>query len=331
MPDSQRYPYYEAEIEARDALPLDNRRFAVPPAAQNLRILGISPRPQALSSLRSIAGVSLDLIAPQEYEKTDRSGYGLEIFHYSAPAVLPGNPALFVLPPDNNPFVDLASACLPTGRVQLARAPSTNPLCQFRSLSTCIFTPIAGRGYPASQSSRARRDHSFSQPSGAGFAKLVLGFDHFPLPGAGKPAGFSLYPKSLGLVLSGFGSGGQSYRRAAHLWLLRSRETFSLTPRGDKITLSTQAPIDFAATYFQGIYQVDRGASRELFAVNLNNKNESDLRQPTPIELRDVSNAGGKFSALFSIWPYLLLISLLLLFIEWFVNPRPLRTAFRLR
>ena len=32
-------------------------------------------------------------------------------------------------------------------------------------------------------------------------------------------------------------------------------------------------------------------------------------------------------SALFSIWPYLLLTSLFLLLVEWFVNPRLLRRA----
>ena len=31
--------------------------------------------------------MSLDVIAPQEYNKIDRSGYGLEIFHYATPRV----------------------------------------------------------------------------------------------------------------------------------------------------------------------------------------------------------------------------------------------------
>ena len=100
---------------------------------------------------------------------------------------------------------------------------------------------------------------------------------------------------------------------------------FLLTPRGDKITLHPGTN-NFPATYWQGVYQLDRGAQRELFAVNLKNINESDLRQPTPIELRDISSEGSKVSALFSIWPYLLLTSLFLLLVEWFVNPRPLRT-----
>ena len=82
------------------------------PAGRNLRILGISPRPQALSSLRSIAGVSLDVIAPQEYNKIDRSGYGLEIFHYAAPRVTRNSPFLCFHPTTTrwsiwkSPFLD---------------------------------------------------------------------------------------------------------------------------------------------------------------------------------------------------------------------------------
>jgi hypothetical protein len=103
-----------------------------------------------------------------------------------------------------------------------------------------------------------------------------------------------------------------------------------LTPRGDKIALDPGAN-SFPATHFQGLYQLQRDSHRELFAVNLDHKNESDLRQPTAIAIREASSAADNVSALFSIWPYLLLISLVLLFVEWFVNPRPIRSAFGLR
>ena len=76
---------YEAEIANRDALPLDNRRFAVAPASRNLRILGITPRPRELESLKAIPGVQIDTIAPSDYDKAERSGYGLEIFHFATP------------------------------------------------------------------------------------------------------------------------------------------------------------------------------------------------------------------------------------------------------
>lgn len=317
------YTYYEVEIEARDALPLDNRRFAVPPAVQNLRILGVSPRPQALSSLRSISGVSLDLIAPQEYDKIDRSGYGLEIFHYAAPPVLPGNPALFVLPPDENPLVDLAK---PVSRPAVSSWREPHPLTRY--VNFALFRPAFSRPLRP----RISGESIIESPAGVlvfaaqqrGFRQAVLGFDIFPYLGR-ENLPVSVFTLNL---LDWFfqGSGAEGRVTGAPLTFSYTQQgNFLLTPKGDKITLNPGVN-NFPATYFQGIYQVDRGAQRELFAVNLKNNNESDLRQPTPIELRDVSSGGGRVSALFSIWPYLLLISLFLLLVEWFVNPRPLRT-----
>jgi len=317
------YPYYEVEIEARDALPVDNRRFAVPPAAQNLRILGISPRPQALNSLRSIAGVSLDLIAPQEYDKIDRSGYGLEIFHYAAPPVLPEKPALFVLPPDNNPLVDLEK---PVSRPAVSSWREPHPLTRY--VNFALFRPAFSRPLRP----RISGEIIIESPAGAlvfaaeqrGFRQAVLGFDIFPYLGR-ENLPVSVF--TLNLIDWFFhGPGAEGRATGAPLTFSYTQQgNFLVTPKGDKITLNPGVN-NFPATYFQGIYQIDRSAQRELFAVNLKNNNESDLRQLTPIELREVSSGGGKVSALFSIWPYLLLTSLFLLLVEWFVNPRPLRT-----
>ena len=74
------YASYQAEIDVRDALALDNRRFATAPASRNLRILAVTPLPQALTSLRSIPGVSVDVVAPADYPKSERTGYGLKYF-----------------------------------------------------------------------------------------------------------------------------------------------------------------------------------------------------------------------------------------------------------
>jgi hypothetical protein len=50
---------------------------------------------------------------------------------------------------------------------------------------------------------------------------------------------------------------------------------------------------------------------------------ESDLRKPAPIALRGQAAAEtGSPSVLFSFWPYLLLATLLLFMLEWFVFPR---------
>src|SRR5262249_59850842 len=63
------YPFYEGEIAADDGLPLDNRRFAVAPPTDRIKILAISPRPGGLDSLRAIPGVDAQMIAPEAYRK----------------------------------------------------------------------------------------------------------------------------------------------------------------------------------------------------------------------------------------------------------------------
>jgi Ca-activated chloride channel homolog len=322
------HPYYELEIDIRDGLPVDNRRFAVPPAAQNLRILGVSPRPQALHSLRSIPGVSLDLVAPQEYDNTDRTGYGLEIFHYSTPAQPPANPALFLLPPDNNPLAELAK---PVSRPIVSSWREPHPLTRY--VNFAIFRPAFARPLKPRLSGEA----IIESPAGPlafaterrGVRYLVLGFELFPYLGR-ENLPVSVFTLNL---LDWFFHGSGAERRATGGPLVFSaaqRGNVLLTPRGDKIILNPGAS-SFPATHFQGLYQVQRGGHREFFAVNLDNKNESDLRQPTPIAIREASSAADNVSALFSLWPYLLLISLVLLLIEWFVNPRPIRNPFRLR
>jgi hypothetical protein len=83
----------------------------------------------------------------------------------------------------------------------------------------------------------------------------------------------------------------------------------------------------FPGTFYQGIYQRVRGAASEFYARNLDSLGESDLRTPAPIELRGASGASGSASVLYSFWPYLLLASLLLLLLEWFINPRRTQNA----
>jgi hypothetical protein len=319
------HPYYEAEIDVRDALPLDNRRFAVPPASQTLRILGISPRPQALNSLRSIPGVRLDLIAPQEYDKTDRSGYGLEIFHYATPAELPANPALFVLPPDNNPLADLEK---PVSQPVISSWREPHPLTRYVNFS--LFRPVFTRPLRPRISGEA----IIESPAGPlalaterrGVRYLVLGFDVLPYLGR-ENLPVSIFTLNL-LDWFFHGSGLEQRATGEPLTFTPAQQgDFLLAPNAGKKPLSPGSK-NFPATLFQGLYQVNRGTQRELFAVNLDNKSESDLREPAAIELREAGSTGTNVSALFSIWPYLLMMSLLLLLIEWFVSPRPVRTLF---
>jgi hypothetical protein len=310
---------YEVEIDARDGLALDNRRFAVAPRSRNLHILAVTPRPQAAASLKSIPGVTVDVIAPSEYGKTDRTAHGLEIFHYSAPAQIPDKPALYILPPESSPLVDLAA---PVTNVQVSGWREPHALTRYVNFS--LFRPTYARALRP----QAAGQVILESPNGAlafaveqrGTRYLTLGFD--PLPYLGREN----LPMSIFTLnfLDWFFESGSARGQATGAPIpLNSIETGDAltTPTGERLNLKPDLGY-FAATFHQGIYRRTRGGESELFARNLDDLGESDLRAPAAIELRGETAHGGSASVLFSFWPFLLLASLLLFMLEWFFFPR---------
>jgi hypothetical protein len=314
------HPYYEVEIDARDALALDNRAFAVArTAATNLRILAVSPRPQALASLGAIPGVKLDVVSPAEYERAERSGYGLEIFHFATPASLPETPALFVLPPDANALVDLGR---PIARTVVSRWRDPHPLTRYVNFS--LFRPIYARPLKP----QVAGDVIIESPQGPlvfaierrGARHLVLGFDPFPYLGR-ENLPMSIFTLNF---LDWFLESGSRRGTASGeplVFGVAGQGGLLTTPRGEKISLEPGAD-NYAETFRQGVYQLKRNGENQLFAVNLQDSNESDLRAPAQIAMKSATLSGGGAAALISYWPYLLLAALLLLIIEWFIFPR---------
>jgi hypothetical protein len=322
------HPYYEAEIDVRDALALDNRAFAVAPTAANLRILAVSPRPQALASLGAIAGVKLDIISPTDYEKTERTGYGLEIFHFATPASLPQTPTLFVLPPDANALVDLDSPIL---RTVVSGWRDPHPLTRY--VNFALFRPTYARPLKP----QAAGEVIIESPQGPlaftverrAVRHLVLGFDPFPYLGRDNLP-ISIF--TLNFLDWFFESGGRRGTAAGEPLALGAtgKGDLLLTPRGEKTSFVGDSGY-FAETFHQGIYQLRRGGENRLFAVNLQDANESDLRASAPVTVREADRGGGGAAALLSYWPYLLLASLLVLVTEWFIFPRMAPRPKRLR
>ncbi|MSP37541.1 MAG: hypothetical protein EXR70_03520 [Deltaproteobacteria bacterium] len=318
-------PFYQAEIENRDALMLDNRRFAVLPAGRNLRILAISPRAKEIASLKSIPGVDIDVIAPSAYGETDSSAYGLEIFHFATPAALPRNPTLFILPPQNNSLVDLGA---PVANVNVSNWREPHTLTRYVNFS--LFRPAYAR--PLKPESAG--DVVIESPNGAlaftnernGVRYLTLGFD--PLPYLGREnLPMSIFTLNL---LDWFFDAGMKSRATGEPLALGKIVPGDLliSPKGESIAL-TPGYDYFAATFYQGLYERRRGGEKELSARNFQDQSESDLRAPAPIDLNANSVVTGSTSVLFSFWPYLLIAVILLLLIEWFVTPRMSQLNFR--
>jgi len=316
------HPYYEAEIDARDALAIDNRRFAVATTMRKLRILAISPRPQELTSLRAISGVELDIVAPADYEKTDRSRYGLEIFHFAAPAVLPRNPALFILPPAQNGLVEVGPA---------AANPSVSGWRDghriTRYVNFSLFRPRYARPLkprlPGESIVRSTEGPLVYSVTKQGINYLVLGFDPFPYLGQ-ENLPMSIFTMNvLDWFVAFSGERGSATGEPITVSGAQAGDRV-ITPAGERFSLRPGATA-FANTFYQGIYQLVRGNEKNLLAVNLRDIDESDLRQPAPIALGgEVETATGT-SVLLPFWPYFLLAALVLLLVEWFLKPRMTR------
>ena len=312
------HPYYEAELDVQDALALDNRRFAVPASSRNLRVMGISPRPQALASLRAVAGITVDNIAPEDYQTTDRSAYGLEIFHLSAPADLPGNPSLLILPPEQNPAVRLGA---PVMRPSISGWRQAHPLNRY--LNVALLRPAYARPFVP----QIAGESVLESPQGTiafaaehqGKRHLVLGFDPFPYLGRDNLPMSIFTLNLLDWFLAAGGAAGQATGEPIVLSDLQRSATVTM-PRGDAHSLDGRG--SYSNTFFQGIYQVNRNGNRRLLAINYQGAGESDLRERKLIELQGSDGGAGSVSALFSFWPYLLMLSLLFFIVEWLLMPR---------
>ena len=313
------HPAYEAEIANRDALALDNRRFAVAPASRNLRILGITPRPRELESLKAIPGVQIDTIGPSEYDKADRVDYGLEIYHFATPAALPNTAALFILPPESSSLVDLGA---PVNNVTASNWRDPHVLTRYVNFN--LLRPTYARPLIP----QTAGDIIIDSPAGPlafaterqGVRYLTLGFDPFPYLGRDNLPMSVFTLNLLDWFFDSRAGNSQSTGEAIFLGKVQSGDRIIL-PGGKSLAIKPGAAF-FGGAFFQGVYQLKRGVKAELFARNLLDRGESDLRVPGPIVIGGSNQGDTSASVLFSFWPYLLLACLALLLLEWFLSPR---------
>ncbi|HXG50245.1 MAG TPA: BatA domain-containing protein [candidate division Zixibacteria bacterium] len=311
-------PYYQAEIVTSDALPLDNSRFAVPPRGKAMRVLAVSPRPQALASLRSIPGLELEIVPPERYLQTPRSDFAVEIFHFATPAGLPDNPALFVLPPEHNP---LASLGQPLGRVVVSTWRDPHPLTRY--VNFALFRPPYARHVRPRMPAVAVIESPEGPLAVAAEARtlryLVLGFDPFPYLGRDNLP-VSIFTLNFLDWLAGSSGSPQVTTGEGLVFTPVEQGDRLVLPAGGEIALA-RGSSRFQGTFYQGIYRLQRGHQAELTPVNFDSVTESDLRTAQPIAVGQQTGGGTNPSVLRSLWPYLAFFSFVLLIVEWFVSP----------
>jgi hypothetical protein len=243
----------------------------------------------------------------------------LEIFHYSAPASLPLNPSLLILPPDSNPVIKLGN---PITRPLVSGWRESHPLSRY--LNFALFRPTYARPIIPLTAGEAIIETVHGPLAFTiehrGNRHLVLGFD--PLPYLGREnLPMSIFTLNLlDWFTSASGGKGRATGEPVALAAAQQESSILTTPQGQKHVLKPGSS-SFANTFHQGIYQLARGGERQMLAINYQSATESDLRDSKPIELKPAENGSTSGSTLFSFWPYLLTASLLLMIIEWFFVP----------
>jgi hypothetical protein len=246
----------------------------------------------------------------------------MEVFHLATPGALPDTPTLFVLPPDANALVELAR---PVSRPLVSSWREPHPLTRY--VNFALFRPAYARPLRPETAGETIVESPegplvFTAQHG-GQRHVVLGFDPFPYLGRENLPMSVFTLNLLDWFFERAGTKGIVTGEPISVSAARPGDVM-ITPRGEKIPVQTGVTA-FSRSFYQGIYQLTRGREKELFAVNLHDSSESDLRRLTAIELRAGRDAGTSPSTLFSFWPHLLAASLLLLLIEWFLHPRPTR------
>lgn len=313
--------YYEARVESDDAepdpLPLDNRRYAVASSGATSSILGVSPRPEALESLRAVPGLDIAVAPPDGYRTAADEKYALEIFHLAAPRELPQNNALFVLPPEENPMVRLG---VPEADAGVTGWSDVHPLTRYVNIAMLRprYTRALEPKLPA---------HSIlNGPSGPlavvfernGFRYAALGFDPLPFLGR-RNLPMSIFTLNvLGWLRGGMAAVNQS--TGVPLELAGDVERQTLTPAPTGAPPESTAPGE-PPVLFQGVYERFRNERRELVAVNFDAPRESDLLDPLPVVLEETAGQAGTAHGARRLWPYVIALCGLLLALEWFVNP----------
>ena len=320
-------------IEIDDDLAADNQAFAAVNADDPLRVLLFTQGNFYLESVLE-ALPNLNLLkrngSPGEDLARLAASHDIVIFDGVAVPRLPsGNFLLVNTVPPGLPFSDAGRQFLPgklvRGQSALMRDVDLTAVRIDRARSITIDRPV-----PGLQRLMWSSEGDLALALLDGGVKLVyVGFDvtrsNFPLQAA-FPLFFShtlewLRPHGdTGFVSTHVAAG--STRRI----VLPAGETQIAirTPTGSAETLEVKdGVLLFDATADSGIYRYSTGAFSRFFAVTLADARESDLnRRWAPARRQDAQASGTGAQALVPLWPYLLVLALVLLALEWVVWSR---------
>ena len=340
------------EIQDEDDLLADNVAYAPISQPRKANVLLVTPRNDALEMvmatpfMQQIANVSSgppSLLADKTYKKQSDSGtYDLIIYDQCAPETMPQANTVFIgsLPPDRWTSGEAA------GVPQIIDADLSHPLLQFVQLGNIIFAECNPLNVPKGGLTIVDSQHGTMMGIAPreGFEDLVLGFELVGTDEEGnrvrntnwiiRPS-FPVFVSNLVTYLGGVGVGSREtvLLEAGTNIALRSSlnakriEVESPTGQVLKLSRGPQNTFVYGNTERKGVYKVRDGEPPKVtqqFAVNLFDTVESNIR-PNDELITTKEQIEGKQSvvpARFELWKYLLIASLIILMLEWYIYNR---------
>jgi hypothetical protein len=335
----ERAAVVEARLSRDDALPVDDRAFAVVPPPRKLRVLLVRSEYPFLESV--LVGLPLEHVermtpeayeaAPaQEIEEDGQSKYDVVIFDGHDTGRLPTGNYLFI---DALPQIDEIKASEELGPHMLMWWDETHPVLRHVALD---FVHIA-KGTVLEMPPEAEtliegpRGPVLTRYARNGRHYLILSFSVEMSDWVIKPS----FPVFVYNALRYLGSGGATAEQgptrpgeALRIPLPAGTREAELTcPDSTRVELAVEPgqQARYARTHRVGVYRVEPGIEgRDRFAVNLEDAAESDIapRGNLKIGAVPVPQVGGIRTATPEIWRWFVGAALLIALLEWYIYNR---------
>jgi Ca-activated chloride channel homolog len=330
----------EARLSGQDALPLDDRAWAVLSDREPVPVVVVTQGNRFLeTALRLLPGLDVESITPEEFESGLLDGTdpnALTIFDAYVPitATLPAGNLLFIAPPRSSEYFTVS------GRVEqpaLRVVDPTDPLIAHVSLSEISVLDAVQMPLPAWARQIVSGDTSegsvpvlfAGQPDGRRAAVLAFDLRRSDLP---LQIAFPLLTANLTGWLAPGSSGGLPEQilpgAAVRLTLPPEIGTALVSrPDGTRVQVAVQdGQLVFADTGDLGIYQIRWGEEGSLrFAVNLFSPQESDVKPAGTLAVGSADGAGQEERPLQGrreLWRPIAFAALVFLMLEWLVYQR---------
>jgi von Willebrand factor type A domain len=318
-----------AHIVTGDPFALDDTVTAIARAPRQFRVLLVTPGNVFLEqALRLRSDIQLDVVTPAAYKSS--TAYAMSIFDRFSPHSLPAGPFIVLDPPAGTALAGGAAVGIGRTRatdagdplltnvdlrdVHIARSQDLRNSSFGRALITSLQTPLVlVRDEPFRQALFGFDLHESDFPLRIAFPILVENLSEWMLPPS-VPS-HSFHPDEAVTIVPETG--------AASVVVIR--------PDSSRRPLATGSIATFGDTDLTGVYTVEQVVAgtvdRSWFTVNLFSESISQLKPAERLTLPPVSAAAtvhALHQGQLEIWPWIALIALGIVVIEWLAFHRGL-------